>query len=91
MFPTDTVRLVIGVPLLLDRESLNTDYTNSQAYQGRYKVESCERSLRENIEDKNNADTLPNIEHGMLNRVEEREDNSEADDVIESMANRGDN
>ena len=46
--------------------------------------------MRKNIEDKNNAGTLSNIEHCMLDRVEELKNDCEADDVIESMADGGD-
>ena len=47
-------------------------------------------ALREDIEDKNNAGTLSNTEHCMLDRVEIEKNDGEANYVIENMADRRD-
>ena len=47
-------------------------------------------ALREDIEDKNNAGTLSNIEHCMLDRVKKQKNYGEANYVIENMADRRD-
>ena len=47
-------------------------------------------ALSENIEDQNNASTLSNIEHCMLDRVEIQEHDGEANYIIENMADRRD-
>ena len=43
--------------------------------------------LYEQIEDKNNADSLANIEEGMLERIKHNQDSGEADDIIDNMIN----
>ena len=90
MFPVNIFCIARALSVFLHRHHLNTNHANNKTEYGGNEVPDGEWSLRKYIEHKNNAGPFSNIEHGVLDRVEEWENDGEADDVIESMADGGD-
>ena len=76
--------------MLLDSHHSDTNNADKETNDGRNKVEDGEGTRGKYVEDKNNACALSNIEHSMLDRIEEWQNDGETDDVIKSMADGGD-
>ena len=65
-------------------------HADSETDQGRHDVKHVETALGEDIERYDDTDPLANVEEGVLDRVEDAEDHSEADDVVHGVTDGGD-
>ena len=77
-----------GLPLLPDcPDSTDTDH---QTEAGRHNVDGAQDALGEDVESDDDTDPLPHVEQGVLDWVEDGEDEGEADDVVDGVAEGGD-
>ena len=79
---------VTGLALLPDGP--DSTETDQQTNSGRHDVAGAQHSLGEDVESDHDADPLPHVQQGVLDWVEDGEDEGEADDVVDGVAEGGD-
>ena len=63
--------------------------TDQETEAGRHNVDGAQDALGEEVERDDDADPLPHVEQGVLDWAEDGQDEGEADDVVDGVAEGG--